>query len=270
MTQTADRSWPRAREGKRRAVPAWARLLTAIGWVLIAAGIIVVLYLVYSLFYTNLSTEAAQASLLEEWEAEVVPGGDPADLPRDPSVPVTPTPSPPAAAMTPEPTEQAPEATAEAPDEPVVGRRAADLGGEAVALLRFVRPGADAPPVRAEPLVVVQGVGVGDLKRGPGHYPATAKPGEDGNFAVAGHRTTYGAPFFHLDQLRTGDEIHVTDRSGDTFVYRFRKQLVVGPGDRWVIGHDPFGTGTATLTLTTCHPRFSAQQRLIVFAELVT
>lgn len=144
------------------------------------------------------------------------------------------------------------------------------LSDEAVALVRFVRPGSDTVPVHAEPLVVIGGVGIEELKRGPGHYPGTAPPGEDGNFAVAGHRTTYGAPFLHLDELQAGDEIHVTDRDGTVWVYRYVEERIVYPGDVSVIGHDPLGTGEPTLTLTTCHPRFSARQRLIVFAELVT
>lgn len=105
--------------------------------------------------------------------------------------------------------------------------------------------------------------------RGPGHYPQTASPGADGNFAVAGHRTTYGAPFFHLDELRDGDEVHVTDTDGSRHVYEVRMQRSVSPGDVLVIGPDPLQTGRATLTLTTCNPRFSNRERLVVHAELV-
>lgn len=125
-------------------------------------------------------------------------------------------------------------------------------------------------PVQDDPLLVVEGVGVDELKRGPGHYPGTALPGQPGNFAVAGHRTTYAAPFYDLDQLRPGDRIRVTDRGGTRWTYSVVGQRIVAPTDVEVIGPDPLATGRATLTLTTCNPRFSAAQRLIVFAELST
>jgi sortase A len=133
----------------------------------------------------------------------------------------------------------------------------------------FERPGSAEPPVHAEPLLIVEGVTLDHLRRGPGHYPTTAAPGQRGNFAVSGHRTTYGAPFYHLDDLREGDLIHVVDRARAHWVYEFRRQEIVEPTALRVIGPDPLGSGEPTLTLTTCHPRFSAAQRLIVFATLV-
>jgi sortase A len=139
-----------------------------------------------------------------------------------------------------------------------------------VALIEFARPGRSAPLVHDEPLVVLNGVAVDDLQRGPGHYPGTALPGRNGNFAVAGHRTTYGAPFFHLDSLRPGDQVLVTDRRGRHYTYEVAEQRVVLPTDTSVIGEDPLGTGRPTLTLTTCNPRFSAAERLIVHAQLVS
>jgi sortase A len=113
---------------------------------------------------------------------------------------------------------------------------------------------------------VVAGVQTADLKKGPGHYPDTPFPGELGNAAIAGHRTTYGEPFRQLDELELGDEIKVTDLFGREFVYRVTGTQIVGPSDSWVVATtDPT---IATLTLTTCHPEFSAKQRLIVSAEL--
>jgi sortase A len=235
VTATAPPSAPPAAPRPPR-VPLTVRLLRGVGWTLISAGVVVLLYLVYSLFFTNLETNAAQAELLERWELEV--GGGAVELPAAPT----------------EETEE-PEA-------------APDLGS-AAAMIQFVRPGSDEPPVRKEPLLVVEGVTLANLRAGPGHYPGTARPGEEGNFAVAGHRTTYGAPFFHLDELVEGDEIHATGRDGVTHVYRVRELRVVSPRDTWVVGPDPLETGQSMLTLTTCHPRFSQAQRLIAFAELV-
>jgi sortase A len=110
---------------------------------------------------------------------------------------------------------------------------------------------------------VVQGIGVPDLRMGPGHYPATPMPGQLGNAAIAGHRTTYGAPFNRLDELAAGDPIVITTLAG-RFRYTVSRSLVVSPKEVFVL--DP--TPNATLTLTTCNPKFSASQRLVVQATL--
>jgi len=113
---------------------------------------------------------------------------------------------------------------------------------------------------------VVAGVQTADLKKGPGHYPATPFPGELGNASIAGHRTTYGEPFRHLDDLSIGDPIIITDLMGRKFTYLVSNQQVVEATDSWVVATtDPT---KAILTLTTCHPEFSAKQRLIISAEL--
>jgi sortase A len=110
---------------------------------------------------------------------------------------------------------------------------------------------------------VVQGIGVPDLRMGPGHYPATPMPGQLGNAAIAGHRTTYGAPFNRLDELVAGDPIVITTLAG-RFRYTVSRALVVSPKEVFVL--DP--TPNATLTLTTCNPKYSASQRLVVQATL--
>jgi LPXTG-site transpeptidase (sortase) family protein len=159
-------------------------------------------------------------------------------------------------------------------DDPALGTAAGrvaavgeNLGEDgAVALLEVRRPGFG--PLLGGPLFVSEGVGPGQLARGPGHFPGSALPGQEGNFAVAGHRTTHGGPFGDLDGLRAGDEIHVTDSAGQRFLYLVLERRIVSPADTWVAGPDPLGHGTPTLTLTTCHPRYSARQRLVVWAEL--
>ncbi|HEY3722679.1 MAG TPA: class E sortase [Acidimicrobiia bacterium] len=110
---------------------------------------------------------------------------------------------------------------------------------------------------------IVQGIGVEDLRKGPGHYPATPLPGQLGNAAIAGHRTTYGAPFNRIDELVAGDPITITTLAG-TFHYTMTQQLIVSPKEVFVL--DP--TANATLTLTTCNPKYSASQRLVVKAVL--
>ena len=112
---------------------------------------------------------------------------------------------------------------------------------------------------------VVSGVQPEDLKLGPGHYPDTPMPGQFGNSAIAGHRTTYGQPFFRLDEVAPGDEIVLTTVQG-RFVYRATASEIVAADRSDVVATtDPT---IARLTLTTCHPRYSATERLIVAAEL--
>lgn len=112
---------------------------------------------------------------------------------------------------------------------------------------------------------VVEGVGSAQLAEGPGHYPGTAAIGAAGNVGIAGHRTTHGAPFYNLNDLRPGDPIYLTNTAGQTFTYRVTTHFVVAPSDGAVLNPTP----TPTLTLTTCNPRYSAAQRLIVQATLI-
>jgi sortase A len=113
--------------------------------------------------------------------------------------------------------------------------------------------------------VAVQGTDESDLERGPGHYVNTSLPGNPGNAAFAGHRTTYAAPFYNLDQLAPGDPIFVTTTQG-RFQYDVTQTLVVDPSDVSVLDATP----TPTLTLTTCNPRYSAATRMVVKASLVS
>ena len=112
--------------------------------------------------------------------------------------------------------------------------------------------------------VVVEGTGASALRAGAGHYPNTPLPGEDGNVAIAGHRTTYGKPFANLDRLHVGEEIVLETPIG-RHVYKItREPFVVSNTDFTVIAQTP----GKTLTLTTCHPKGSARQRLIIRAEI--
>ena len=113
--------------------------------------------------------------------------------------------------------------------------------------------------------VVVEGITPSALRAGAGHYPQTPLPCEQGNVGIAGHRTTYGRPFGNLDQLKPGDTIELTTPIGGCVYQISRDPWVVAPTDLGVI--DP--TGERSLTLTTCHPKGSAAQRLIVRATWV-
>lgn len=211
------------------------RVVRGVGWTLVVSGVVVLLYVVYLLWFTGLSTDREQRELGERFEE------------------ITAAPSDPSAEPAPEPE---PEAEAEIEV------------GDAFAALWFERDGELI--VTGEVVYVVEGTSLADLKRGPGHYPESAMPGEDGNLAIAGHRTTYSEPFGKLDELTDGDTIHLVDRSGTEWVYAYREQRIVQPTDVWVVQEpDPIDLGAPTITLTTCHPKFSAAQRLIAFGELV-
>ena len=110
---------------------------------------------------------------------------------------------------------------------------------------------------------VVEGTGTGDLRKGPGHYPSSPLPGERGTTAIAGHRTTYGAPFRRLDKVRRRDTITVDTPYG-RFVYEVERTRIVDDTDVSVLRR----VGYDRLVLTACHPLYSAAQRIVVFARL--
>ena len=110
---------------------------------------------------------------------------------------------------------------------------------------------------------VVEGTDTANLRKGPGHYPETPLPGERGTVAIAGHRTTYGAPFRDINKLRPGQVITL-DMPYGRFVYRVERVKIVDDQDLSVL--EPVGHNR--LMLSACHPLYSAAQRVIVFARL--
>lgn len=134
------------------------------------------------------------------------------------------------------------------------GRRAE--AGEAIGRLR-------APAMGLE-TIVVQGTDTSSLMTGPGHFPETRLPGQDGTVGIAGHRTTYGAPFRHVDSLERGDRL-VLEMPYATFVYRVQRTRIVEPTAVRVVRD----VGYERLVLTSCHPLYSAAKRFVVFAKAV-
>jgi sortase A len=128
-------------------------------------------------------------------------------------------------------------------------------GGEAVGRINIPRIGAH--------YVVVDGTDANDLRKGPGLYEQTPFPGAGGTTAIAGHRTTYGAPFRHVDQLKKGNRIIVTMPYG-RFTYTVERLQIVPPTALWVINRVSYDR----LVLSACHPLYSAAKRIIVFARL--
>jgi sortase A len=111
---------------------------------------------------------------------------------------------------------------------------------------------------------VVEGTDTASLRKGPGHYPETPLPGDPGTAAIAGHRTTYGAPFRDIDQLERGDRIKI-DMADGRFLYRVTRTKIVDDSDLSVLD----SVGYKQLILSACHPLYSAAQRVIVFARQV-
>jgi sortase A len=134
-----------------------------------------------------------------------------------------------------------------------LGRRTGE--GDAVGRIKVDRIGLTA--------AVVEGTAAADLRKGPGHYPGTPLPGQRGTVAIAGHRTTYGAPFRKIDKLRPRDAIVITMPYG-RFTYRVERTRIVKPTDVWVTQRVSYDR----LILSACHPLYSAAQRIVVFARL--
>ncbi|MEO7572450.1 MAG: class E sortase [Acidimicrobiales bacterium] len=209
-----------------------ARVLGAVGRTCITAGVLILLFVAYQLWGTGIREAQAQNRLEDDF-AEVL---EAAERPS-PSASTTSTTTP---------DDEVPE-TAPAIE--------AVPDGDPTARIVIPKIGVDK--------IVVEGVSLADLKKGPGHYPESPLPGQEGNAAIAGHRTTYGAPFNRIDELVAGDEITVETIQG-SFTYRVTEQMIVSPTQVDVLEDK----GDDRLTLTACHPKYSARQRIIVVAEL--
>lgn len=226
----------------------WRYWVGGTGRVLIITGLLLFAFVGYQLWGTGIEQARAQRQLQNEFEERqtelgtvpvLIPATTPAPAPTAPGDSTAPTTPP----TTLPPTLSLPPIA----EEDVLARMTI-------------------PRIGMENQKVVAGVSVDALKKGPGHFPQTPVPGELGNAAIAGHRTTYGGPFLHLDELDPGDEIIVENLYGQQFIYIVTGTEVVSPGDGHVINTtDP---NIATLTLVTCTPVRTSKQRLIIYAEL--
>ncbi|MBJ7331842.1 MAG: class E sortase [Solirubrobacteraceae bacterium] len=134
-------------------------------------------------------------------------------------------------------------------------RRSADPG-EAIGRIKAKKASIDN--------VIVDGTDPADLRKGPGLYESTAYPGVGGTTGIAGHRTTYGAPFRHIDRLNPGDTITVEMPYGK-FTYRVQQRKIVPPTAVDVVKD----VGYDRIVLTACHPLYSAEKRMVVFARQI-
>lgn len=260
-------------------------MIRGIGWTMIWAGVLIFAFLAWQLWGTGLITSAEQNAATEEVDTyfdEVrseldEEGGEAPDQPD--TVPITED------GLVDEGSIEF-EGPAVLTNEPIPGT------GEAFAVISFPSLGATTNTGDAAlddlvndglTFVVREGEDLGNLRRGPGHYAQSPIPGQWGNAAIAGHRTTYGAPFNRLDEIRAGDPIIVETAIG-THVYVVRDPRTIHEETRMIdVGDDAGWMAVdatslwvvdplegAFLTLTTCHPEFSSRQRLVVVAELVS
>jgi len=208
----------------------------AFGRVLITAGVLILLFVAYQLWGTGIYEARAQSDLESQFQHEVSQRRGPTSTTGAPSPTATTTP-------------------VELPPAPAAG--------DPVGVIKIDKIGVDK--------VVVEGTTVPDLRKGPGHYTGSPMPGQVGNAVIAGHRTTYGAPFADLDRLSRGDRVSVRTLTG-TWVYVLTDDpFAVKPTHTEVLDPtvDPAtGQEAATLTLTTCEPKYSASERLVVKAQL--
>jgi len=261
-----------------------ARVLGGVGRFFITTGIVVLLFVGYQLWGTGLQEASAQNDLGNDFDSLL----ESIDEPAPTTTTTTTTTEAPVATTTAPATTTTTTVPAAGGTIPVDDQELADKlfreGGEAIARIEI--PDVDVSKV------VVEGVQVEDLRNGPGHYRATVFPGQEGNAGIAGHRTTYGAPFNRIDELLPGDDITVQTVQGE-HVYRVLSaadafgqdvrgtlgpdfvlpenadeigHIIVPPSATWVLGD----FGDNRLTLTACHPKFSARLRIIVAAELIS
>jgi sortase A len=218
-------------------------VLGAIGRVMITLGVLILLFVVYQLWGTGIREAQAQKRLQHQFEQKLddASTGDDNAVVGSSSASTTPADS--------VPTSVPATVTSVAPP------LAAPPEGDVLGKIEIPKIGLSA--------YVIEGVGVDDLKNGPGHYPDTPLPGQDGNAAIAGHRSTYGAPFANVDDLDPGDPITVTTLQG-SFHYSVTGQEIVSPDDVHVLDDK----GDNELTLTACHPKYSASKRIVIHARL--
>ena len=232
----------------------WRWAIGGLGRILISVGVLMFAFVGYQLWGTGIQTAQAQNRLEDEF-SELLDNATP-----DVTIPTAPS------------TSEAPPTTA------------AEVPGSTVAPVETTPPSTTVPSARLSPpplgdplarlripsidldKIVIEGVRASDLEDGPGHFPETPLPGQLGNAAIAGHRTTHGQPFFRIDEVAVGDDVIVETVVG-TYTYVVTGQQIVSPDDYQAVIPTVDPT-VATLTLTSCHPKYSAKQRIVVTAVL--
>lgn len=237
----------------------WRWVVGGIGRTLITLGLLMFGFVAYQLWGTGIQTAQAQRELSTQFD-RLVNHPDPTTTTSTTTTvpPTTAASSTSSGPPTTETTTTLEPTTTTAPGPAIAQPVPAD--GEAVARLEIPRMGLNR--------IVVEGASAGDLAKGPGHFAETPLPGQLGNAAIAGHRTTHLHPFYDIDELQPGDEIDVTTLNG-RYVYRVTGTEIVSPDDYDAVipTKDPT---KATLTLVSCTPRYSSTNRIVVHSELDT
>src|SRR3954470_2326540 len=228
----------------------WRWVVEGIGRTLIGLGLMMFAFVAYQLWGTGIQTAQAQRTLSKEFEQQVA----------NPASSTTTTAAATTVPPTTEPTSTDPVTAAPTTTSPVLAvAKPVPAPEEAVARLEIPRMDLNR--------IVVEGATADALTKGPGHFPETPLPGQLGNAAIAGHRTTHLHPFFDIDKLQPGDEIIVTTLNG-RYTYSVTGTDIVGPDDYNLVIPTTDVT-KATLTLVSCTPRYSASNRIVVHSELV-
>jgi sortase A len=213
-------------------------VLKRVALTFVTIGLLLLSFVAYQLWGTALYEHNAQAQLSQELEKKL-------------HVPSTTVPSTPTSTSASTPTTSPPVLVDHvAPTTPDPGL------GTPIGFLTI-------PRIGMSNAAIIEGTGEAQLQQGPGHYQGTPLPGQAGNAAIAGHRTTYAAPFYNLNELQPGDPITVQTTQG-IFTYQVVTSHVVLPSNVTVLD----ASTTPELTLTTCNPRYSAATRLVVVATL--
>ncbi|MDQ6937591.1 MAG: class E sortase [Actinomycetota bacterium] len=221
-----------------------------IGQTLVTVGLVLLLFVVYEVWVTNIYAHRKQNDVHKQFQRSIAAGTDPLKGVDRLKLPA--------------------------------GKQVVLPAGQGFANLYIPTLGKDYA------FTIVQGVRDGDLEKGPGHYPGTAIPGQVGNFSIAGHRVGKGEPFLNLNELRPGDAV-VVQTAGNWYIYRVLGNTasgdlsaadaqgvvgrqIVAPSDVDVIdpvpGHPGETPSRVLMTMTTCHPKYSADRRMIVHALL--
>jgi sortase A len=227
-------------------------VISGLGQLLITAGVIIFLFVGYELWFTGLYTHAQQQTAEKAIQRTFAAANPPAAG----AAAAGPSTAAGAGATVPLPVKHA-------KDGDVVYPKVATGSPETVLYVPRLGKGYH--------YVVVEGVGRDDLKKGPGHYPGTALPGQLGNVVVSGHRTTYLAPFNRFDELKPGDPV-VFEMADGWYTYKVVNTEIVAPTATWVIDNpypDKRSVGRS-FTFTTCNPKYSARQRLVVYGTFVS
>ncbi len=221
------------------------RTIAAIGRTLVTLGLLILLFVTYELWGTGIFTARAQSNLKHKFNEQLQ------KIQHDnPVLTAPPTQPPPTTPGVTRPPTTIDPATQVAPPE-----------GQPIGKI-------DIPKINVH-WVFLEGVQLTDLADGPGHYPGTPLPGQIGNAAIAGHRTTHGAPFFNVGDLHIGDRIQITTFAGNFTYAVWKEPYPVQPTEYSVVGPPQGNEPKVELTLTTCNPKYSASQRLIIKARLL-